>query len=158
MTTGQQRTKNPDKEEVDAIFREFRRTKDTALRDRIIAEHLYLVQAVAKKFSGLGESHDDLLQEGSMGLINAVDLYDLSRGVRFSTYASHLIEGQIRHYLRDKGMLIRQPAWVQELGSKINKATDQLAHKLERAPSLSEIAKHLGTSEASVTQVMKARE
>jgi RNA polymerase sigma-B factor len=146
------------KEEVDSLFREFRRTGDAALRDRIIAEHLYLVQAVARKFAGLGESHEDLLQEGAMGLVNAVDLYDLSRGVRFATYASHLIEGQIRHYLRDKGALIRQPAWVQELGSKIGKAADSLAHRLARSPTVSEIAKHLRTSEASVAQVIKARE
>ena len=95
--------------EIDELVREYHRTKELALRDRLISQHLYLVQTVARKFSGLGESHDDLLQEGAMGLINAVDLYDPERGVQFSTYATHLVEGQIRHYLRDKGKLIKRP-------------------------------------------------
>src|SRR5512147_756580 len=105
------KSRPPDRQEIDATAREYRRTRDIALRDRLISQHLYLVQTVARKFSGLGESYEDLLQEGAMGLINAVDLYDPDRRVQFSTYATHLVEGQIRHYLRDKGKLIKQPAW-----------------------------------------------
>ena len=118
--------KAPDRDEVDALIREYRQTEDATVRDRLIAKHLYLVQTAARKFAGLGESHEDLLQEGAMGLVNAVDLYDPDRGVQFSTYATHLVEGQIRHYLRDRGKLIKQPAWVQELTTKIVKASDAL--------------------------------
>ncbi len=125
------RSKSPDRQEVEATAREYRRTKDLALRDRLISQHLYLVQTVARRFSGMGEPQEDLLQEGAMGLINAVDLYDPDRGVQFSTYATHLVEGQIRHYLRDKGKLIKQPAWVQELTTKIMKATEALTQELD---------------------------
>jgi len=148
----------PDRQEVDALVREYRQTGDRTLRDRLISQHLYLVQTVARKFAGLGESHEDLLQEGAMGLINAVDLYDPDRGVQFSTYATHLVEGQIRHYLRDKGKLIKQPAWVQELTTKIVKATDALTQELDRAPTLAEIAERVGTTQDAIRRMLDARE
>ena len=148
----------PDREEVDTLIRDYRRTKEAALRDRLIAQHLYLVQTAARKFAGLGESHEDLLQEGAMGLINAVDLYDPDRGVQFSTYATHLVEGQIRHYLRDRGKLIKQPAWVQELTTRIVKAGDALTQQLNRPPTTEEIAELVGTSPENVRRMIEARE
>lgn len=139
-------------------MREYQRSGDSALREQLIAQHLYVVQTVARKFAGLGESHDDLLQEGTMGLINAVDLFDPDRGVQFSTYATHLVEGQIRHYLRDKGKLIKQPAWVQELTTKIVKATEALTQELDRQPTLAEVAERVGTSPENVRRMIEARE
>jgi RNA polymerase sigma-B factor len=150
--------KAPDRQQVERIVVEYRRTGDTGLRDQLISQHLYLVQTVARKFSGLGESHEDLLQEGAMGLINAVDLFDPERGVQFSTYATHLVEGQIRHYLRDRGKLIKQPAWVQELTTKIIKATDALTQDLNRAPTLEEVAERVGTSTSNIRRMLEARE
>ncbi len=152
------RRKVPKRDEVDALIREYQRTEDVALRDELIAAHLYLVQTAARKFAGLGESHEDLLQEGAMGLVNAVDLYDPDRGVQFSTYATHLVEGQIRHYLRDRGKLIKQPAWVQELTTKIVKAGEALTQELNRAPSPEEIAARVGTTPQNVSRMLEARE
>jgi RNA polymerase sigma-B factor len=148
----------PDRDEVDTLVREYRCKKQADLRDRLIAQHLYLVQTAARKFAGLGESHEDLLQEGAMGLINAVDLYDPDRGVQFSTYATHLVEGQIRHYLRDRGKLIKQPAWVQELTTKIIKASDALTQQLNRAPTHQEIAELVGTTPENIRRMLDARE
>jgi len=150
--------KAPDRQQVERIVVEYRRTGDTGLRDQLISQHLYLVQTVARKFAGLGESHEDLLQEGAMGLINAVDLFDPERGVQFSTYATHLVEGQIRHYLRDRGKLIKQPAWVQELTTKIIKATDALTQELNRAPTMEEVAERVGTSTSNIRRMLEARE
>jgi len=150
--------KAPDRDEIDGLVRDYRRTGDSALRDRLIAQHLYLVQTAARKFSGMGESHDDLLQEGAMGLVNAVDLYDPERGVQFSTYATHLVEGQIRHYLRDRGKLIKQPAWVQELTTKIIKASEGLSQDLNRAPTVEEIAERVDTTPENVQRMLDARE
>lgn len=148
----------PDRGEIERLVREYRRTGDTKLRDRLISQHLYLVQTVARKFAGMGESNDDLLQEGAMGLINAVDLYDPDRGVQFSTYATHLVEGQIRHYLRDRGKLIKQPAWIQELTTKIVKATEALTQELDRVPTPVEIAERAGTTAENVTRMLETRE
>jgi RNA polymerase sigma-B factor len=150
--------KAPDRRQVETLVIEYRRTGDTVLRDQLISQHLYLVQTVARKFSGLGESHEDLLQEGAMGLINAVDLFDPERGVQFSTYATHLVEGQIRHYLRDRGKLIKQPAWVQELTTKIVKATEAMTQEFNRAPTLEEIAERVETSPDNIRRMLEARE
>jgi RNA polymerase sigma-B factor len=150
--------KAPDRDEVNALIREYRQEKDTLVRDRLIAAHLYLVQTAARKFAGLGESHEDLLQEGSMGLVNAVDLYDPDRGVQFSTYATHLVEGQIRHYLRDRGKLIKQPAWVQELTTKIVKASEALTQELDRPPTPEEIAERVETTPENIQRMLEARE
>jgi RNA polymerase sigma-B factor len=155
---GKAKRKAPDREEVDALIREYRRSDDAELRDKIIAQHLYLVQTAARKFAGLGESHDDLLQEGAMGLVNAVDLYDPDRGVQFSTYATHLVEGQIRHYLRDRGKLIKQPAWVQELTTKIVKAAEALTQEMNRAPTPEEIAQRVDTTPENVRRMLEARD
>ena len=147
-----------DRQQSDGLVREYRQSGDVTVRDRLISDHLYLVHTVARKFAGLGESHEDLLQEGAMGLINAVDLYDPDRGVQFSTYATHLVDGQIRHYLRDKGKLIKQPAWVQELASKIHKASETLTQELDRPPGLAEIAERVGTDQDNVKRILEAGE
>ncbi|HEY3415389.1 MAG TPA: sigma-70 family RNA polymerase sigma factor, partial [Armatimonadota bacterium] len=141
-----------------ALFRAYRKTHDSAMRDQLVCAHLELVHSVARRFMGLGESLEDLVQEGSIGLLNAVDLFDPDRGVKFSTYACHLIIGQIQHYLRDRGRLIRQPAWVQELNTKVARATEQLFQQLGRDPQVEEIAAHLHLTEDVVQNVISARE
>jgi RNA polymerase sigma-B factor len=127
-------------------------------RDQFVCQNLHLVYSVARRFSGMGESLEDLIQEGAIGLMNAVDQFDSTRGAKFSTYACHLIASQIQHYLRDRGRLIRQPAWVQELNSKITRATEQLTQALGREPTPDEIADRLQIALASVHNVLAARE
>jgi len=147
--------------ETDGVQRAFRRyaeTKDLRLRDEIVHQHLYLVQAVAKKFVGMGEPYEDLVQEGTMGLLNAVDLYDAERGIKFSTYATHLVTGHIRHYLRDRGRIIRQPAWVQELSGKITKASEALRQELKRDPTVEEIGERLSMAAEGVQEILNARD
>jgi RNA polymerase sigma-B factor len=140
------------------LFRRYHQSKDLRLRDEIVAQHLYLVQAVAKKFVGMGEPYEDLVQEGTMGLINAVDMYDVERGIKFSTYATHLVTGHIRHYLRDRGRIIRQPAWVQELSGKITKAAEAMRQQLKRDPTVDEIAERLNMAREGVHEILSARD
>ena len=149
---------DPETDAVLVLFRRYVDTKDLRLRDEIVAQHMYLVQAVAKKFVGMGEPYEDLVQEGTMGLLNAVDMYDVNRGIKFSTYATHLVTGHIRHYLRDRGRIIRQPAWVQELSGKITKAGDALRHELKRDPTVEEIAARLNMAPEGVQEVLTARD
>jgi RNA polymerase sigma-B factor len=160
MTTPTQSQKQDDAPEgrdrsegVDA-FRRLRLTQDPALRDAIVCEHLPLVYKAARRFYRHGVALDDLIQEGSIGLLKAVDLYDPELGVAFSTYATHLITGQIQHYLRDCGHLIRQPAWVQELHTKIMRGSKQLFQELQRDPTPAEIAERLNLTEDSVNEVL----
>ncbi|MHB0938977.1 MAG: sigma-70 family RNA polymerase sigma factor [Armatimonadota bacterium] len=139
-------------------FRAYRETRDPALRDELICTHLPLVYTIAHRYHSHSEPLDDLIQEGSIGLLKAVDYFDPNRGVRFSTYACHLITSQILHYLRDCGHLIRQPAWVQELNTKITRVSNKLTQQLDRPALPEEIAAELNLTVEAVQEVISAQE
>jgi len=126
-----------------------------SLRDHLVLLHTPLVEHCARNFVASGEPLDDLVQEGYVGLIKAVDRFDPEKGVRFSTYACHLITGEIRHYLRDLGRLIHEPGWHFELRQRISRTNDQLTQKLGRAPEPEEIARSLGIEASSVRDVLR---
>ncbi len=140
------------------LFRIYYDTRQRNLRDKLVNAHMHLVNVVSRRFTGSGESQEDLIQEGAIGLLNAVNLFNPDREVKFSTYAIHLITSQIQHYLRDRGRLIRQPAWIQELNSKINKATEKLSQKEEREVTLEEIAAEIGQPVETIQSVMAAQD
>lgn len=123
------------------------------LKDLILVTYSGLVERTARKFSGI-EAFDDLVQVGYIGLLNALSKYDPNAGVRFNTYATYLVAGEIKHYLRDKTQTIRQPAWLQELRHKVNKAAAGLQTELGRIPTEREIADAIGVSETSVHEVI----
>ena len=145
-------------EDVTPLFERLVRTRDPELRTQLIERYRDLVRSVARRYASVGEPVDDLVQEGTMGLIHAVDMFDPTRGVKFTTYATHLISGHIQHYLRDKGRLIRQPAWVQEATSKLRKAHERLSHELGREPTSRELAAAARLSENTVGDVLRAQE
>ena len=126
-----------------------------ALRDHLVLMHAPLVDYCARNYLAAGEPLEDLVQEGYIGLVKAVDRFDPDKGNKFSTYACHLISGEIRHYLRDLGRLIHEPGWHNELRQRITRASDQLAVKLDRTPTPEEIAETLGIKPASVRDVLK---
>ncbi|MCX7925963.1 MAG: sigma-70 family RNA polymerase sigma factor, partial [Fimbriimonadales bacterium] len=107
---------------------------------------------------GSGEPIEDLIQEGYLGLLNALDLFNPEKGVKFTTYATHLIVGQIKHYLRDKGKIIKEPAWLQELNSKINRVMNELSARYGRPPTTQEIAEFLGMTTKAIEDVLMTRE
>ncbi|MDQ3813588.1 MAG: sigma-70 family RNA polymerase sigma factor [Armatimonadota bacterium] len=151
-----------DEEAVLELFRRLRgpltgiRNHDrTALRDHLVMMHAPLVEHCARNFSGSSEPLEDLAQEGYVGLIKAVDRFDPDKGVRFSTYACHLITGEIRHYLRDLGKLIHEPGWHSELRQRITRTAEQLMHRLNRPPEPEEIAETLNISTEQVLSVMQ---
>jgi RNA polymerase sigma-B factor len=142
---------------AEELLREYARTKAPATRDRLIAYHSPLVRWAAQRFLSTGEPLDDLVQEGTVGLIRAVDLYDPARATKFSTYASHLIQGHIHHYLRDRARIIREPAWVQEVYSRLTKAVEALTTELGRAPTTAQIADHMDLTLDAVEELMQFR-
>lgn len=123
------------------------------LRDMIMVSYTHLVERTARKFAGI-EAYEDLVQVGYIGLLNALAKFDVAAGVRFNTYATYLIAGEIKHYLRDKSQTIRQPAWLQELRHKVNKASNALQSELGRVPTEREIADVVGVSVNSVHEVI----
>ena len=126
-----------------------------SLRDHLVLQHAPLVEHCARNFVASGEPIDDLVQEGYVGLIKAVDRFDPSKGIRFSTYACHLITGEIRHYLRDLGRLIHEPGWHFELRQRIARTQDQLTQSLGRAPDPEDIASALNIEAQSVRDVLR---
>ena len=145
-------------ETIQAMLREYADTHDVGVRNHIVEQYHNLVESIARRFSGAGELVDDLIQEGSLGLISAVDLFDLNRGVKFSTFATHFIIGQIKHYLRDKGKIIKEPAWLQELNHRMNRVIDSLSQQFGRMPTDREIAEVMNMTEEQVTDLLTTRE
>ncbi len=131
-------------------------TRDPALRDAIIQASLPLVKRIAYGLARRStDPVEDLIQVGSIGLIKAVDQFKPDAGAKFQTYATHLITGEIRHYLRDKTAMIRAPRELQELSFRINRLVQNLTARLGREPSDTEIAHEL---EIPVSRVNEAYE
>jgi RNA polymerase sigma factor (sigma-70 family) len=140
-----------------ALFERYTRSRDGSIREQLIKRHSDLVEKVARGFMASGEPLEDLIQEGYLGLIKAVDSYDVRRDVKFTTYATHTISGEIRHYLRDRKTLIREPGWLHELSQKISRAIDRLTQNMDQAPSVGDIARETNLTEEAVLEVMRTR-
>ena len=119
-------------------------------RDHLVALHLPLVKHLPGRFGSRGEPVEHLVQAGTIGLIKAVDRFELGRGVELSTYAAPTIVGKIKRWFRDKGWAIRIPRRLQKLRMALAAATDELRQALGRAPTVTEIADHLQVSEDDV--------
>jgi len=145
-------------EEVQELLAQYAATRRTATRDTIVLQYASLVESVGRRFAGASEPLEDLVQEGYIGLINSVDKYDASKGVKFSTYATHFIIGQIKHHLRDKGKIIKEPAWLQELNQRVGKVVDSMSQDLGRQPTCSEVAEEMGLAEQCVADLLTTRE
>ncbi len=97
------------------MFRRYAKQRDVRLREQLVAMHQNLVRYLASKFVNRGEPLEDLVQVGTIGLINAIDRFDMERGIKFSTYATPTIVGEIRRYFRDKAWSLKVPRRLQEL-------------------------------------------
>src|SRR5664279_1569734 len=126
------------------------------VRDELVEMHLPLVEYLARRFRNRGEPLDDLVQVATIGLIKAVDRFDLDRGVEFSTYATPTIVGEIKRHFRDKGWAIRVPRRLQELRHELATTTELLSHSLGRAPTIAEIARALDLSEEQVLEGLES--
>jgi RNA polymerase sigma-B factor len=128
-----------------------------ALRNHIIGLALPLAEHIARKFSGRGESFDDLLQIARLGLVQAVDRFDVSRGTSFLGFAVPTIMGEVRRHFRDRTWSVRVPRRLKEIQLKIGPATETLSQRLGRTPSAREIAEELDLELVEVTQALVAR-
>ena len=141
----------------DEMMALLRRTKtgDKAAREQLICGNLRLVLSVLQKFQGRGENVDDLFQVGCIGLIKALDNFDTTLNVRFSTYAVPMIIGEIRRYLRDNNA-IRVSRSLRDIAYKALKARDQLSEKLGREPNVNELAEALHLPREDVVFALEA--
>jgi RNA polymerase sigma-B factor len=129
----------------------------TAVRDELVTMHLPLVRHLARKYADRGEPFEDLLQVGTLGLITAIDRFDVERGNELSTFAAPYITGEIRRHFRDKAWSVRIPRGLQEMQAPLAAATERLTRELERSPTVAELAVALQVPEDVVLDAMEAR-
>jgi RNA polymerase sigma-B factor len=132
---------------VDALLVAYHREGDVSARDRALVELMPLVRALASRYAGRGEPLEDLVQVGSIGLIKAVDRFDVDRGVDFASYAVPTIVGEIRRHFRDKAWAMHVPRRLKELSLRLSRVLDQLTTELGRSPTIAELAEAAGVEE-----------
>ncbi len=128
---------------------------DQEVRKRFVQCNLRLVLSVLQRFEMRGENSDDLFQVGCIGMIKAIDNFDLSHGVKFSTYAVPMIIGEIRRYLRDNNS-IRVSRSLKDIAYKALKAKEELSNLKDGEPKIADIAKYIGVSEEDVVVALEA--
>lgn len=128
---------------------------DKEARDRLVCDNMGLVWSIVRRFSGRGYDMEDLFQIGSIGLMKAIDKFDLTYEVRFSTYAVPMITGEIKRFLRDDGM-IKVSRSVKEMGMKVRMVREKLTSDYGREPTVEEIAGQIGVSKEEVAASIEA--
>jgi RNA polymerase sigma-B factor len=126
------------------------------VRNTLVELNLALVKFAASRFRSRSEPMEDIIQVGTIGLIKAIDRFELSRGVEFPTFAMPTIIGEIKRFFRDTSWSVRVPRRLQELRLALAKAGDELAQQLDRAPTVGELAQHLGITNDEVVEGMAA--
>lgn len=142
-------------DDAESLFAKYAQTKDPRARERLVGMHQNLVRFLAGKFMNRGEPIEDLVQVGTIGLINAIDRFDPDRGTKFSTYATPTIVGEIRRHFRDKAWSLKVPRRLQELNLAANKAAEGLSQKLGRSPTVQEIARTVNASEEETLEAIE---
>jgi RNA polymerase sigma-B factor len=132
---------------VDSLLVAYHRDGDKEARDQALIELMPLVRALATRYAGRGEPLEDLVQVGSIGLIKAVDRFDVDRGVEFASYAVPTIVGEIRRHFRDKAWAMHVPRRLKELSLQLSRVLDDLTTQLGRSPTISELAEAAGVEE-----------
>lgn len=142
-------------EEKIALLKEIKETGSKAARDKLIRGNLRLVLSVIQKFVGRGEDIDDLFQIGVVGLIKAINNFDLTKEVRFSTYCVPMISGELRRHLRDYSH-VKVSRSLRDLAYKAIQAKERLTSSLQREPNIEEIAEEIGEKRADVVIALES--
>ncbi|MDP9260336.1 MAG: SigB/SigF/SigG family RNA polymerase sigma factor [Actinomycetota bacterium] len=138
------------------LLRRYHERGDLAAREQLIEAHMSLVRSLARRYSYRGEQLEDLVQIGAIGLIKAIDRFDLERGVELTTYATPNIIGEIKRHFRDKGWAVRVPRGLQELNVQLSRLMEQLTVQLSRSPTIPELAKASGSTEEEVLEALES--
>ena len=144
-------------EDEGSLFDAYRADGCISSRDQIFFRYQEVVSLIVKRYVQKAE-RDDLLQVGYIGLLGAIDRFDPARGVKFSTYLNHCVDGEIRHFLRDKAEVVRRPRWVRKLGREIAGFIEAYFQENQRLPALRHISESLNIEEAGVVAILRAKQ
>ena len=140
----------------DALLRRYARTRDPQLKEELVRRFLPLARSLALRYRGTPEQLEDLVQVASLGLVKAIDGFDLDRGEDFNAYAAPTILGELRRHFRDRVWELRLPRRLQERTMALREAAAALSEELGRTPTVSQIAERLGLSEEEVLEAVEA--
>jgi len=138
------------------LLRRYHEQGDLAARKQLIEQYMSLVRSLARRYSYRGEQLEDLVQIGAIGLIKAIDRFDVNRGVELTTYATPNIIGEIKRHFRDRGWSVRVPRGLQELNIQLSRLIEELTVQLSRSPTIAELAKGAGVSEEEVLEALES--
>ena len=138
------------------LLRRYHEDGDLHAREQLIEQYMSLVRSLARRYSYRGEQLEDLVQIGAIGLINAIDRFDIDRGVELTTYATPNIIGEIKRHFRDKGWAVRVPRGLQELNVQLSRIVEQLTVQLGRSPTIPELAAAAGAQEEQVLEALES--
>ncbi len=138
------------------LLRRYHEHGDLAAREQLIEQYMSLVRSLARRYSYRGEQLDDLVQIGAIGLIKAIDRFDINRGVELTTYATPNIIGEIKRHFRDRGWSVRVPRGLQELNVQLSRLMESLTVEHGRSPTITELAKAAGVEEEEVLEALES--
>jgi RNA polymerase sigma-B factor len=138
------------------LLRRYHELGDVDAREQLIEQYLPLVRSLARRYANRGEQLEDLVQVGAIGLIKAIDRFDVDRGVELTTYATPNIIGEIKRHFRDKGWSIRVPRGLQELNVRLSQLLERLTGELERSPTIAELAEAADVTEEEVLEALES--
>jgi RNA polymerase sigma-B factor len=138
------------------LWERFARDREPAVREELVRRNMAFAKRLALRYRGASESFDDLLQVANLGLLNAVDRFDPERGIPFTAFASPTILGELKRHFRDRVWTVRVPRGLHDRMAEVDKAITELTKKLQRSPSVGEIAERLGLEQTDVLEVMEA--
>ena len=142
-------------ETIQELFKKYRETGDVAIRNQIAEKYLYIAEILAKKFSHRGVPYEDLVQEASMYLLEAIDTFEEDRGLQFSTYVTPTITGKLKNYFRDKARMLKVPRKLSEMNLEIRRYSEAYLSEHGVAPSVRELAVALGYEEELVVKALE---
>lgn len=143
-------------DENESLFVKYKNEPSAENRNNIVNKYLYLAEIISKKFTNRGIDYEDIYQVACIALIKAVERYSLDKGVKFVSFATPTIIGEIKRFFRDKGAVIRIPRRIYEVYQKVNHAKEYLTQQLHRTPRVDEVAKYLNISEETVLEIIES--
>ena len=146
-----------DAKEADKLFREYRKSGDKNIRNKLVENYMYVAEILAKKFAGRGVEYDDLLQVASEALISGVEKFDPDMGTQFTTYITPTVTGMIKNYFRDYSQAIRPPRRIYALATKIRQETNEYYKLTGKKPTVKQLSEKLGASEELIMEALEYR-